>query len=63
MHLIVIPLTWGGLRQIFPEEKVNQLLLLEKKYEGLEKAWQVLDKKPMKNEENPLEYILSFKQN
>ena len=59
-HLIVIPLAMAGLHRIFTEEKVLRLAAMEKNYEGLERAWAILGKKPLKAKEDPVQYILSL---
>lgn len=56
-HLGVIPLARGGLLRIFDQRKAALLLEREEKYEGLERAWRILNIQPRPLDENPLRVI------
>ncbi|MEK7506942.1 MAG: hypothetical protein AAB585_00140 [Patescibacteria group bacterium] len=59
-HLIIIPLAASSLYKIFGQEKTEHLLNNEKKYEGLERAWQIIDQnKP--DFKNPLKLIFDLR--
>lgn len=45
-HLLVLPMTEAGLIYLFGERKASTLLKGEKKYEGLERAWKILEACP-----------------
>ena len=56
-HIMIIVLARAGLIAIFGKEKTEQLLALEKKYQGLDKAWEVIDANQDIDTENPIEYL------
>lgn len=56
-HIMIIVLARAGLITIFGKEKTEQLLALEKKYPGLDKAWGIIDANQDIDIENPIGYL------
>jgi len=56
-HLLVILMTEACLIKIFGAEKAEELLVVEKHFEGLERAWQILDANPSTDKLNFVERI------
>ena len=59
-HILIIVLARAGVKKILGEEKTQQLLALEKKYPGLDKAWEIIDANKDIDAENPFEYLESL---
>lgn len=62
VHLITNPLAAAGLINSYGVEEAQKLLAIEKKYEGLERAWEIIDNAELKFED-PIKEILSLKIN
>lgn len=56
-HIFVNVLARAGLRHIIGPEKAETLLKMEKKYEGLERAWQIIDSSKSVRYDSPLEFL------
>lgn len=56
-HIFVNVLARAGLRHIFGPEKAESLLTIEKEYEGLQKAWEIIDASKSIAYDQPLKFL------
>lgn len=56
-HIFVNVLARAGLRHIFGNEKAESLLGIEKKYEGLQRAWEIIDASKSTVYDEPLKFL------
>jgi len=56
-HIFVNVLARAGLRRIVGQEKAEALLKMEKDYEGLEKAWRIIDGSRSVAYDEPLKFL------
>lgn len=61
LHRVVHPLTRAGRTHLFGEQKAERPFAPERKYEGLTRAWAIIDARPSPLPANPLDAVRALR--